>query len=194
MLIHFLSGTALAYVIWTVFRLEANVQKVHCYMKQVPIVRIPIDPNSILWVIVQPLVWKLFAFLPIPWTSYPDFIRFSHRNWHFLEKSSPGRRFGPVWALVSPGGIHLHFSDPDAIQEILSRWRDFVRPVEKYRKFICLFLLMFPNTWIEILAIFGPSILTVKLEDWPRHRKAVSVPFNQANTEFVWNETLRQTQ
>ncbi|EED23502.1 cytochrome P450, putative [Talaromyces stipitatus ATCC 10500] len=176
MLIHVLSGTALGYVIWTLFRLESNFQKVRCM--KVPILRIPIDPNSILWVIFQPLVWKLLGFLPIPWSSYPDFVRFSHRNWHFLEKSSPGRRFGAVWALVSPGGIHLHFSDPDAIQEILSRWRDFVRPVEKY----------------QILAIFGPSILTVKLEDWPRHRKAVSVPFNQANTKFVWNETLRQTQ
>lgn len=132
MLIHVLSGTVLGYVIWTRFRLESNVQKARCM--KVPILRIPIDPNSILWVIVQPLVWKLLGLLPIPWSSYPDFVRFSHRNWHFLEKSSPGRRFGAVWALISPGGIHLHFSDPDAIQEILSRWRDFVRPVEKYRK------------------------------------------------------------
>ncbi|TVY16613.1 Cytochrome P450 [Lachnellula arida] len=170
-----LAITALGYCFWGLVCLESNVRKARNL--KVPIVRIPIDPNSIIWVIIQPWVWKLLEFLPISWSAFPNFIRFSHRNWHFLEKSNPTQQFGPVWALVSPGGVHLHFSDPDAIQEILSRWRDFVRPIEKY----------------QILAIYGPSVLTVNLDDWPRHRKAVAAPFNQANAEFVWGEALRQT-
>ncbi|CAG8959242.1 hypothetical protein HYFRA_00012600 [Hymenoscyphus fraxineus] len=175
MIILWLVVSTLSYSMWILFCLEYNVRKARNL--KIPVVRIPIHVNSILWVIVQPLLWTSLALLPIPWSSYPDFVRFSHRNWHFLEKSGPTQRFGPIWALVSPAGIHLHFSDPDAIQAIFSRWRDFVRPVEKY----------------QILAIYGPSVLTVELEDWPRHRKAVAAPFNQANTRFVWDETLRQT-
>jgi hypothetical protein len=133
MVILWLIISILSYSIWILFCLECNVRKARGL--KLPVVRIPIHVNSILWVIVQPLLWKSLALLPIAWSSYPDFVRFSHRNWHFLEKSDPTQRFGPIWALVSPGGIHLHFSDPDAIQDIFSRWRDFVRPVEKYRMF-----------------------------------------------------------
>ncbi|TVY78301.1 Cholesterol 24-hydroxylase [Lachnellula suecica] len=175
MIIVLVTVSTLSYVLWTLACLESNVRKARSL--NIPIVRIPIHVNSILWVVVQPLLWNSLALLPIAWSSYPNFVRFSHRNWHFLEKSNPTKQFGHTWALVSPGGIHLHFSDPDIIQEILSRWRDFVRPVEKY----------------QILAIFGHSVLTVGLEDWPRHRKAVAAPFNEANTKFVWDETLRQT-
>ncbi|KUJ19296.1 putative cytochrome P450 [Mollisia scopiformis] len=169
-------GLALAYLIWTLLCLEANARKARAM--KVHVVRIPFDVNNNLWVIIQPLLWKLLSHLPVQWRSYPDFVRFSHRNWHFLEKSSPTERFGEVWALVSPGGVHLHVSHPDAIQEIFSRWRDFVRPIKKY----------------QMLAIYGPSVLTVGLEDWPRHRKAVAAPFNQSMMKFVWDETSRQTQ
>lgn len=141
MLVSLLLGSMLAYLVWYIFCLEANVRTARAL--KVPVVRIPFDVNSNLWVVVQPLLWKILAHLPILWNSYPDFIRFSHRNWHFLEKSSPTVCYGPVWALVSPRGVHLHFSDPDAIQEIFSRWRDFVRPVKKYRKFII------PSFWAQ---------------------------------------------
>ncbi|RYO79713.1 hypothetical protein DL764_009994 [Monosporascus ibericus] len=42
--------------------------------------------------------------------------------------------------------------------------------------------------------IYGPSVFTVGLQDWPRHRNAVSRPFNEAIMKFVWDESLRQTQ
>lgn len=130
-----LASCLLAYVAWSAVCLEINVRKARAL--KIPIVRIPFSMNNNVWMVVQPLVWKVLKrLLPsIPWSCYPDFVRFSHRNLNFLEKSRPGALFGPVWALVSPGGIHMHFSDPDAIQDILSRWRDFVRPIYKYRRF-----------------------------------------------------------
>ncbi|KAI1098024.1 putative cytochrome P450 [Jackrogersella minutella] len=176
MIISLLLGWILVYFIWSLFRLEVNIRKARAF--GVPIVRIPFDLNNYVWVIGQPLVWKILSYVPVPWSSYPDFVRFSHRNWHFLEKSSPSSRFGPVWALVSPGGVHLHISDADAIQDICSRWRDFPRPVQMY----------------QMLAVYGPSVFTVQQNDWPRHRKAVSAPFNEAIMKFVWDESLRQIQ
>lgn len=123
-----------AYILWSLACLEVNVRKAR--VLGVPVVRVPFGGDSLMWLIFQPLLWAVLDRTPIPWASYPDFIRFSRRNWHFLEKSKPTARFGTVWALVSPTSISLHFSDPDDIEEIYSRWRNFVRPVHKYRKLI----------------------------------------------------------
>lgn len=100
-----LLGLTHAYFVWCLVRLEVNVRKARAL--KVPVVRIPFDLNNYVWVIVQPLLWTVLARVPVPWSSYPDFVRFSHRNCYFLEKSSPATRFGSVWALVSPGGVHL---------------------------------------------------------------------------------------
>lgn len=121
----------LAFFLWNWFKLESNVRKARV-VPDLHIIRIPFDVNNYLWVTLQPFVWALLARLPIAWASYPDFVRFSHRNWHFLEKSRPAARFGSVWATVSPGGIHLYVADADAIENVFSRWSDFVRPVEMY--------------------------------------------------------------
>ncbi|KAK8066135.1 cytochrome P450 [Apiospora hydei] len=178
-----LASSLFAYMVWSVVCLEMNVRKARAL--KVPLVRIPFDVNNNLWVVVQPLVWKkALACLPFPWSRYPNFVRFSNRNWHFLEKSRPGTLFGPVWALVSPGGIHMHFSDPDAIQDIFSRWRDFVRPTRKYPADIVL--------GVEMLAVYGPSVFTVGLDDWPRHRKAMAAPFHEGTMRMVWDESLKQ--
>ncbi|KAI0398831.1 putative cytochrome P450 [Xylaria palmicola] len=177
MIISLLISLALAYLVWTSVCLELNVRR--ALALQIPVVRIPISAESNLWVIIQPLVWKILdKYVAIPWSSYPDFVRFSHRNWLFLEKSRPTERFGPVWSLVSPAGISLYVSDPDAIVDIYSRWKDFVRPSHKY----------------GMLAFYGPSVFTVGLDDWPRHRKAVATPFSEGLMDLVWKETLRHTQ
>ncbi|KAI0382414.1 putative cytochrome P450 [Hypomontagnella monticulosa] len=167
----------IAYLIWNLVCIESNVRKARAL--QVPVVRIPFSVDSNIWVIFQPLVWKTLEYcLSVPWGSYPDFIRFSHRNWHFLEKSRPTDQIGSAWALVSPSSISLHFADPDAIEEVFSRWKDFIRPVHKY----------------GMLAFYGPSVFTVGLSDWPRHRKAVAAPFDEDLMGLVWEETSRQTQ
>ncbi|KAI8948537.1 putative cytochrome P450 [Xylaria longipes] len=177
MIISLLLSSALAYLVWTLVCLELNVRKARAL--QIPVVRSPVSAESNLWVIIQPLVWKILDnCVAIPWSSYPDFVRFSHRNWHFLEKSRPTERFGSAWALASPAGISLHVADPDAITEIYSRWKDFVRPSHKY----------------GMLAFYGPSVFTVGLDDWPRHRKAVATPFSEGLMNLVWRETLRHTQ
>lgn len=130
MLLELLLGLVLGYLGWSWICLERNVRTARRI--GVPVVRLPIDSNNVPWTIVQPHVWRLVDRLPVSWADYPDFVRYARRGWHFADKSETHVRLGPVWALVTPVTIYLHFADPDAINEIFARRTDFVRPVKEY--------------------------------------------------------------
>jgi len=42
------------------------------------------------------------------------------------------------------------------------------------------------------LELYGPNILTVNAQQWPRHRKLVASPFNESIMKFVWKESTKQ--
>ncbi|KND94617.1 Cytochrome P450 3A11 [Tolypocladium ophioglossoides CBS 100239] len=174
MILTLLLTSALAYVLWSLACLESNVRKARAI--GVPVVRLPIDVHNVPWVAFQPLVWSLLDRLPIPWSCYPDCVRFARRGWHFTDRSDTHVRLGPVWALVTPAAVHLHFADPDAIRDIFARRQDFVRPIKDYK----------------LLEIFGPCISTAGWDDWARHRKPLAAPFNESIMMFVWDESLQQ--
>ncbi|KAI0513196.1 cytochrome P450 [Xylaria bambusicola] len=167
-------GAVLAYVAWTIACLEANVRKAKAI--KVPVVRLPIDSNNVLWILLQPQVWKILDALPIEWSSYPRFVRFSRRGWYFAERATIHEQIGPVWALVSPVAINIHFADPDTIHDIVTRRGDFQRPIAE----------------LKLLELYGPCISTAKWEEWPRHRKVMATPFNETIMKSVWDESLRQ--
>jgi cytochrome P450 len=50
------------------------------------------------------------------------------------------------------------------------------------------------NVWTEVLEVYGPCISTAGLDDWPRHRKVLASPFNESIMNFVWAESIAQTQ
>ncbi|KAK3990476.1 cytochrome P450 [Cladorrhinum sp. PSN332] len=175
MIIELLLAPGLAYAAWTLICLEINVRKARAM--GVPVVRLPVDYNNVLWVVFAPFLFKFLDRLPFEWASYPNFFRLSRRGYHFYEGSKPFERLGPVWAQVTPVNICLHFADPEAAAEIFARRRDFLRPVEEYM----------------LLEVFGPSLSTAGSEDWPRHRKVLAAPFmNESIMSLVWDESIRQ--
>ncbi|KAI0386948.1 putative cytochrome P450 [Hypomontagnella monticulosa] len=174
MISEILLGCALAYTVWSIACLEANVRKARDL--KVPIVRLPIDANNVFWILLQPHVWKILDRLPFNWSSYPRFVRFSRRGWYFAERADAHVQLGPVWALVSPMAINVHFADPDTIRDIVTRRGDFQRPTKE----------------LKLLELYGPCISTAKWDDWPRHRKVMATPFNETIMKFVWEESVRQ--
>lgn len=98
----------------------------------IPLVRLPVDPLNIPWIILEPLLWRLLDRLPFDWGT---FGRYSRRGWHFREKADSHLRYGPAWALVTPCDIHVQIADPDAIHDIFTRREDFLRPTKMYSKF-----------------------------------------------------------
>lgn len=97
-----------------------------------------------------------------------------HRSWHYSQEMREA--LGEVYLIVSPGQIYMSCSDPEAIVQLTTRRRDFVKPVELY----------------AIVDIFGPSILTTEGEEWKRHRKIVAPAFSEKSNSLVWKESLRQ--
>ncbi|KAI1821853.1 putative cytochrome P450 [Xylaria intraflava] len=176
MLTLFCLGAGLAYVAWTVVCLEANVRKARAL--GIPIVRLPIDSNNVIWILLQPHVWKILDRLPIEWSWYPRFVRFSRRGWFFAERARIHEELGPVWALVSSMAINIHFAEPDTIHDIVMRRGDFQRP----------------TTELKLLELYGPCISTAKWDDWPRHRRVMATPFNETIMKSVWHESLHQAQ
>lgn len=129
-------GALLAYLTWSIICLEINVRKARAL--KVPVVRIPFDVTNVLWLALQPNLWAILDRLPIQWSSYPDFIRLSRRDWQFREKSDPAVRLGPIWALVTPVTLYLQCTDPQAIKDIFARPSQFMRPVKEYSKQLCI--------------------------------------------------------
>ncbi|KAJ0123287.1 hypothetical protein J7T55_011752 [Diaporthe amygdali] len=133
MFVKLVLGSALAYVFWSLWCMEVNARKARAL--KVPFVRLPVDVTNVFWLVLQRHVWAVVDRLPFQWSAYPDFVRFSRRDWQFREKSDPAVRLGPVWALVTPVTIYLRFTDPEAIKEIFARPSEFIRPVKEYTPF-----------------------------------------------------------
>ncbi|KAG8162982.1 hypothetical protein KVR01_007460 [Diaporthe batatas] len=126
MIVQLLLGSILTYITWSFACLEANVRKARDF--GVPVIRLPIDANNVVWILLQPYLWMVLDRLPFDWSTYPRFVRLSRRGWFVAEGAEPHVQLGPVWALVSPMAVNLHFSDPDTIQDIVTRRGDFQRP------------------------------------------------------------------
>ncbi|KAB8205709.1 cytochrome P450 [Aspergillus parasiticus] len=168
-----LLGTlALAYVAWSLVAMEINYRRA-CAMR-IPLVRLCIDPQNLLWTIIEPHLWPWLDRLPINWGT---FGRYSRRGWYFPDRGESHRRYGPIFALVTPKEIYIHLADSEAIHDIFQRRTDFIRPVEQY----------------TVLEVYGPCISTANTTDWPRHRKVVATPFNESVMSFVWDESVEQT-
>lgn len=127
----YLAAAAALYMGWCFICLERNIKRASSM--QTPLVRLPIDPLNLLWQVFGTHVFKIVDLLPP--ILLPRFVRYMRRGWFFGDKADSHLRYGPVWALVSPGGIHIQLCDAEAIQDIFDRRYDFIRPSEMYSKY-----------------------------------------------------------
>lgn len=111
-----LLGAALAYLGWSMICMKKNARKARSM--QVHIFRLPVDVANVFWLTENSSAGLLRdpRSLPIHWSSYPDFIRFSAQ---FRDKAKPS-------TLISDGtglgtrhssrhlSARLQLTDPDA--------------------------------------------------------------------------------
>lgn len=122
-------GLAVAWVLYSSIALAKNFRRAQSM--GVPLITVPVSPMNVLWIVIEPLVFRILDSLPF---SFGSFGRYGRRGWHFLDKAASHLEFGDAFALVTPRETFLHICDPDAINDIFARRQDFVRPVQLYSK------------------------------------------------------------
>lgn len=135
MILHLISLLGLAYFAWSLVSMELNYRRASTM--GIPLVRLPVDGQNVLWASIEGQLWPLLDRLPINWGTFGTYSR---RGWQFKDNGDSHRRYGPIWALVTPIGIYVQVADPGAINEIFQRRADFIRPVEMYSRLFSLFV------------------------------------------------------
>ncbi len=129
MIAQVLLGFDVAYLLWSLISMEINYRR--ATSMGIPLVRLPVDSVNIVWLILEPPLWRFLDRFPINWG---DFGRYSRRGWHFHDKAESHLHYGPIWALVTPADIYVYVADPDGIHDIFVRRGDFLRPSKMYSK------------------------------------------------------------
>ena len=118
------------YLGWSFVCLEINYRR--AASMDIPLIRVPVDPLNIPFQVLEPHLFKLLDC--VPRFLLPNFVQYMRRGWFFLDKAASHIRYGPIFACVTPRGIHIQVCDSEAIHDIFSRRLDFLRPVENYSK------------------------------------------------------------
>jgi hypothetical protein len=124
-----LGSLIVGYLTWSLVAMEISHRRASTM--GIPLVRLPVDPMNIVWLVLEPPLWRLLDRFPLNWGS---FGRYSRRGWHFHDKAASHLLYGPAWALVTPRDIYVYVSDPDAIHAIFVRRGDFLRPSKMYSR------------------------------------------------------------
>lgn len=127
MFLLFLSLLALLYFGWSMVMMEINYRRASAM--GIPVVRLCIDSQNLLWMVLEPHVWPLLDKLPF---SFGSFGRYARRGGFCLDRGDCHRRYGPIWALASPREITVIVAEAEAIHNIFQRRTDFVRPSIMY--------------------------------------------------------------
>ena len=122
-----IAAILLCLVYW-IFPYARNLRRAHAL--GIPVISVPVSPMNILWIVVEPVVFRILDSLPFSIGSF----KYARRGWHFADKARTHEQLGDVFVLTTPRETFLHVCHPDAINEIFDRRQDFIRPVELYSK------------------------------------------------------------
>lgn len=87
---------------------------------------VPVSPDNPVWIAIQTGFGSILDLLPLDAFS---FTKYCHLGWEFRDRYRTHLRLGDAWVLVTPARNWLYVADASAVNEILSRSKDFLRPV-----------------------------------------------------------------
>jgi cytochrome P450 len=85
-------------------------------------------------------------------------------------------KHGPAFLVVTPKEINLYIGDAEVVEDILSKRKDLIKAEEAG----------------TALNLFGTNVVTLNGEDWARHRRITTPPFNERNSNNIWKESIYQ--
>lgn len=79
------------------------------------------------WITDPILRWHYRKYL-LQEQGWPRWARFMIRDWHYEDKFRAHEEYGPVFLVVTPGGLVCYAADPDVAMSIATQRRTFVKP------------------------------------------------------------------
>ena len=155
--------------LWSLFRNYQLAKKT-----TLPILFSPINPYSAIWIVVRPYANPILAYLPF---NLGRFTIYNYLGWAWRDKNNLHSLYGPAFIIVTPAENQLIVGDATACEDLLKRWRDYVRN-PRFR---------------APLDIFGPNVGTAEGSAWQRQRKITIAAFSEKNHDLVWAEAVKQT-
>lgn len=155
---------------WQAFAIARNYSKARRI--GLPLLICPIDPLSTTWAILGPFLNPILVRLPF---GLGDFTNYTNLGWCYSDRNRLHRKLGPAFVIVTPRRPQIILGDGLAIEDVLSRRKDYVKPLDMY----------------GVLDLFGRNLDTVNGDDWARHRKITSTPFNERNVRCSSNTSFQ---
>ncbi|KAI1111536.1 cytochrome P450 [Nemania sp. NC0429] len=149
----------------------------------VPMLLVPIDQTSLLWLILSTSnrhrlqrllprwLWKRVSLTILGWEFHEQLRPFKELTVHH------GDELCKSFLLVGFGGLDFWTADPKAAQEICLRVHDFE----------------VPRAMEAALGQYGPNVMTTNGDIWARHRRIVTSVIDDRILKAVFDESIRQT-
>ncbi|KAF5681669.1 cytochrome P450 monooxygenase 3A7 [Fusarium circinatum] len=171
-LLYAIGGLFLAYIVLSTLQLIYNYKKAKAI--GLPVLVTPIDPSNVPYLLcssfLEPLLRKILPF------GLGNFVEYNSRDWNYEQIHDLQERIGDTFIIVSPKQIRVFTGNAKASDDLCRRRRDFVKAVALYKP----------------LEIFGRNVVTTEGDDWVRHRRITTPPFNERNSALVWDESKKQ--
>lgn len=118
-----------AWLLWNIVSFSMNYRRAR--QIGLPIVMVPLSTFNPIWLLVHKQMLPLL--MALPWNI--DYFRYSYAGWTFADKYQIHERLGPAFVQVNPLQIELCVADAKAASAILTRRKDFPKPLFVYSGF-----------------------------------------------------------
>ncbi|KAK5657386.1 hypothetical protein OQA88_2956 [Cercophora sp. LCS_1] len=109
--------------------------------------------------------------------GWPRWARFMVKDWHYEDRNRAHKEFGPVFLVVSPGGVVCYVGHAETALHVTTHRKAFIKPPEK----------------MKMLEPFGPNVVSVDGNEWRFHLGITLPPLAADGVHrTVWEETQRQ--
>lgn len=107
----------------------SQTRKLASGLEGIPMIISPLSSANPLWKALKPWLVPMFKrFRPV----LGNWTRYSYSGWTFEDKYKMHSEMGDVFTYVTPYGFNLYLADPEVVQDVVGRRRDFPKPVHRY--------------------------------------------------------------
>ncbi|PQE23105.1 cytochrome P450 protein [Rutstroemia sp. NJR-2017a WRK4] len=161
------------YIFYLLYSLALNYYRIK--KAGLPIVILPINCGSPLWMSIDTTLLPLFEHLPF---GVKNFTRFNWRGWELKDRYKAHQELGDIFVFVTPGKNWLQLCNAEAVTDVLTRKGRIHNARDQAIEYL--------------IGLFGDNVATTEGRQWQRHRKITASCFNEQPNALVWSESIRQ--